>query len=68
MDLDPSVEPELDSFSLTLPLPYRVALIIVLGAYFWQRKVTDVLIFLAAVWAWGANLHYLTLLKIVGSI
>lgn len=31
MDLDPSVEPELDSFSLTLPLPYRVALIIVLG-------------------------------------
>ena len=31
MDLDPAVEPELDSFSLTLPLPYRVALIIVLG-------------------------------------
>ena len=33
MDLDPSVEPELDSFSLTLPLPYRVALIIVLGGF-----------------------------------
>jgi hypothetical protein len=31
MDLDPAVEPELDSFSLILPLPYRVALIIVLG-------------------------------------
>lgn len=31
MDGDPSVEPELDSFSLFLPLPYRVALIIVLG-------------------------------------
>jgi hypothetical protein len=31
MDLDPSVESELDSFSLFLPLPYRVALIIVLG-------------------------------------
>ncbi|KAM3086547.1 protein-ER retention protein [Clarireedia jacksonii] len=31
MDGDPAVEPELDSFSLTLPLPYRVALIIVLG-------------------------------------
>ncbi|TVY34885.1 Protein ERD1-like protein [Lachnellula occidentalis] len=44
MDGDPAVEPELDSFSLTLPLPYRVALIIVLG-----------------VWAWGANLHYLSL-------
>ena len=31
MDGDPFVEPELDSFSLYLPLPYRVALIIVLG-------------------------------------
>jgi hypothetical protein len=31
MDGDPSVEPELDSFSLTLPLPYRVALVVVLG-------------------------------------
>ncbi|KAE9381087.1 EXS-domain-containing protein [Stipitochalara longipes BDJ] len=47
MDGDPSVEPELDSFSLTLPLPYRAALVIVLG-----------------VWAWGANLHYLSLVKI----
>lgn len=32
MDGDPAVEPELDSFSLTLPLPYRVALVTVLGA------------------------------------
>ncbi|KAF2405381.1 EXS-domain-containing protein [Trichodelitschia bisporula] len=47
MDGDPAVEPELDSFTLFLPLPYRVALIIVLG-----------------VWAWGANLHYLHLIKI----
>lgn len=31
MDGDPAVEPELDSFSLFLPLPYRVALIILLG-------------------------------------
>lgn len=31
MDGDPAVEPELDSFSLFLPLPYRVALVIVLG-------------------------------------
>ncbi len=31
MDGDPAVEPELDSFSLTLPLPYRVAIAIVLG-------------------------------------
>lgn len=34
MDGDPAVENELDSFSRTLPLPYRVALIIVLGM--WQ--------------------------------
>ncbi|KAK8114926.1 EXS-domain-containing protein [Apiospora kogelbergensis] len=47
MDGDPAVEPELDSFSLTFPLPYRVAFIIVF-----------------AVWAWGANLHYLYLVKI----
>ncbi len=33
MDGDPAVEPELDSFSLTLPLPYRVALTIVLGIH-----------------------------------
>lgn len=31
MDGDPGVEPELDSLSLTLPLPYRVALVTVLG-------------------------------------
>ena len=31
MDGDPVVEPELDTFSLTLPLPYRVAVILVLG-------------------------------------
>lgn len=31
MDGDPAVENELDSFSRTLPLPFRVALIIVLG-------------------------------------
>ncbi|CAK7266965.1 protein-ER retention protein [Sporothrix epigloea] len=47
MDGDASVEPTLDAFSLTLPLPYRVALIVVL-----------------ATWGWGANLHYLYLLKI----
>lgn len=31
MDGDPSVGSQLDSFSLTLPLPYRCALIIVAG-------------------------------------
>jgi hypothetical protein len=38
MDGDPSVEPELDSFSLFLPLPYRVALIIVLGRLILQLQ------------------------------
>ena len=31
MDGDPAVEPELDNFSLVLPLPYRVAIVLVLG-------------------------------------
>ena len=31
MDGDPGVEPELDGFSLILPLPYRVAIILVAG-------------------------------------
>ncbi|KAH8602638.1 protein-ER retention protein-like protein [Bisporella sp. PMI_857] len=35
MDGDPAVEPELDSFSRTLPLPYRVALLFVLGVWAW---------------------------------
>ncbi|KAI9754217.1 MAG: hypothetical protein M4579_004814 [Chaenotheca gracillima] len=35
MDGDPVVEPELDSFSLFLPLPYRVAVILVLGVWAW---------------------------------
>jgi hypothetical protein len=33
MDGDPAVEPELDGFSRLLPLPYRVALIIVMGTF-----------------------------------
>ena len=31
MDGDPAIEPELDNFSLVLPLPYRVAIVLVLG-------------------------------------
>jgi hypothetical protein len=31
MDGDPAVEDQLDSFSLTFPLPYRIAFIVVLG-------------------------------------
>jgi hypothetical protein len=32
MDGDPFVEPELDTLGLFLPLPFRVAIIIVLGS------------------------------------
>ncbi|KAE8444171.1 hypothetical protein EG329_000768 [Mollisiaceae sp. DMI_Dod_QoI] len=39
MDGDPAVEPELDSFSLTLPLPYRVALVVVLGVWAWGANL-----------------------------
>jgi len=31
MEGDPTVEPELDTFSVILPLPYRIAVIVVLG-------------------------------------
>ncbi|CAK7246147.1 MAG: protein-ER retention protein [Sporothrix thermara] len=39
MDGDASVEPTLDAFSLTLPLPYRVALIIVLATWGWGANL-----------------------------
>ncbi|KAK2629176.1 hypothetical protein QTJ16_002279 [Diplocarpon rosae] len=35
MDSDQAVEPDIDSFSLTLPLLYRVALLVVLGVWLW---------------------------------
>lgn len=76
MDGDPAVEPQLDSFSLTFPLPYRVAFIVVLGK---DRALTampigqpSLIVQLltaavprtAAVWGWGINLHHLYNLKI----
>jgi len=44
MDGDPTVEPQLDSFSLFLPLPFRVAVIIVLGMSFYDYLSTYTLI------------------------
>ncbi|KAK4181267.1 EXS family-domain-containing protein [Triangularia setosa] len=35
MDGDPAVEPQLDSFSLAFPLPYRVAIIVILAVWGW---------------------------------
>ncbi|KAL8861103.1 MAG: hypothetical protein Q9178_002616 [Gyalolechia marmorata] len=35
MDGDPAVESQLDTFSLILPLPYRIAFILVLGVWAW---------------------------------
>lgn len=42
MDGDPAVEPELDGFSRVLPLPYRVALIIVMGMLLQSPQYTNV--------------------------
>ncbi len=67
MDADPAVEPELDTVSLILPLPYRIAIIFVLGMPHCELHFICVPINgIAGVWAWGVNLHYLTILKIVG--
>ena len=38
MDLDPAEE-ELDSFSLLLPLPYRLGLLVVMGVWLWGLNV-----------------------------
>ncbi|KAK4647762.1 protein-ER retention protein [Podospora bellae-mahoneyi] len=35
MDGDPAVEPQLDAFSLAFPLPYRVAIIVILAVWGW---------------------------------
>ena len=69
MDPAPGEEPQLDPFSRFLPLPYRVAIITVLGRTLrrsercnWYANQ------LIGVWAWGANLQYLSLLKIVRTL
>ena len=65
MDGDPAVEPELDTFSLILPLPYRVAIILVLGMFTFAEYCAALLTLMPGVWAWAVNLHYLSILKIV---
>lgn len=66
MDGDPAVESELDAFSLFLPLPYRIAVIVVLGkAPFFQDLGRPLTKSCTGVWAWGVNLHYLSIIKIV---
>ncbi|KAM7205796.1 protein ERD1 1 [Naviculisporaceae sp. PSN 640] len=39
MDGDPRVEPQLDSFSLTFPLPYRIAFIVILAVWGWGANL-----------------------------
>ena len=68
MDGDPTVERELDTFSLILPLPYRVAIIIVLGMSTFPDYCAALLTLMPGVWAWAINLHYLSILKIVCAI
>jgi hypothetical protein len=41
MDGDPAVESQLDSFSLTFPLPYRVAFIVILGTLHPSASTTE---------------------------
>ena len=66
MDGDPTVEPLLDTFSLILPLPYRIAVILVLGMpdRILVQLISDKIL---GVWAWAVNLHYLSVLKIASS-
>ena len=67
MEADPAVEPDLDTASLILPLPYRIAVIFVLGMRHCNLNFLCALADkTAGVWAWGVNLHYLNILKIVG--
>ena len=67
MEADPAVEPELDTVSLILPLPYRIAVIFVLGMRHCNLSLLGALVDeITGVWAWGVNLHYLNILKIVG--
>ena len=67
MDGDPTVEPDLDAFSLFLPLPYRVAIIILLGRSSQPTELFSMLISLG-IWAWAINLHSLSLAKIVSTL
>ncbi|KAM0462430.1 hypothetical protein ACHAPV_003906 [Trichoderma viride] len=39
MDGDPAVEPQLDGFSLTFPLPYRVGFIVTLAVWGWALNL-----------------------------
>ncbi|KGQ10421.1 Protein ERD1 2 [Beauveria bassiana D1-5] len=66
MDGDPRVEPQLDSFSLTFPLPYRVGFIVTLGTSPFALPLPGLSMLTAAtaVWGWGLNLHGLQLSRI----
>lgn len=61
----PDQRPLLDGFSLVLPFPYRVAVILVAGmllVVYLFRQLTGV-----GFWAWGFNLEYLLKSSIVSS-
>lgn len=67
-------EPQLDTFGLFLPLPYRVAVILIAGSLpvFHDPSRASLLSGFSVAnritlgfWGWGLNLHYLSLVKIV---
>lgn len=72
MDPDHHGPTSIEGFNLILPLPYRVAVILVAG----KKLQVELLLgslklisrFYIGVWGWGLNLHYLSLLKIVRDI
>lgn len=60
--------PRLDGFSLVLPLPYRVAVILVAGKSSGIAERIPIykrLTIFIGVWGWGLNVQYLTAVKIV---
>ena len=65
MKSETGVEQELDRFSRILPLPYRVAIILVAGGFDTVESLLRALLILPGVWAWGLNLQYLEFVKIV---
>ena len=57
-------ENALDSFSRLLPLPYRIAILLTLGARDLSAYLRNAHINLG-IWAWGLNLHGLSYFQIV---
>lgn len=68
MDAATGAVSAIDPFSSWLPLPFRVAILLVLGTDILEQSfVLNEIDGITGIWAWGSNLHYLCLIKIVCS-